>query len=60
MQEEGVNGNKDDSSEDDSLIVAFQYMRVNDNQTANGQYSDTEILLDTGSTMSVFKNKKSQ
>ena len=33
-------------------------MGLADKLASNGNYSDTDILLDTGSTMSVFKNKK--
>ena len=48
----------EDTSDDDSLVVAFQYMGLAANLANSGKYSDTDILLDTGSTMSVFKNKK--
>ena len=58
MQEENVREGNKDSSDDDSLVVAFQFMGMAAKLASNGQYSDTDILLDTGSTMSVFKNKK--
>ena len=58
LQEEDAVVNEDSTSEDDSLVVAFQYMEMATNLATNIQYSDTDILLDTGSTMSVFKNKR--
>ena len=39
-------------------MVAFQFMELAANLASSGKYSDTDTLLDTGSTMSVFKNKK--
>ena len=39
-------------------MVAFQFMGMATNLASSGKYSDTDILLDTGSTMSVFKNEK--
>ena len=39
-------------------MVAFQFMGLATNLASSGKYSDTDILLDIGSTMSVFKNKK--
>ena len=41
------------SDNDDSLIVSFQF-----EQGKEGKYNDTDMLLDTGSTVSVIKNKK--
>ena len=48
----------ENSESDDFLVVAFQYMRLSSNLAKCGKYTDTDILLDTGSTMSVFNNKK--
>ena len=58
MQGENIGARNEDSSDDDSLVVAFQFMGMAAKLATNRQYSDTDILLDTGSTMSVFKNAK--
>ena len=41
------------SDDDDSLIVSFQFI-----QGIKGKYEDTNMLLDTGSNVSVIKNEK--
>ena len=46
---------EDDSDSDDSLIMSFQHVYLNG---ATSRYSDTDVLLDTGSTVSVIKNRK--
>ena len=38
--------------------MAFQFMGLAGKLASSGSYFDTDTLLDTGSTMSVFKNKK--
>ena len=43
---------------DGSLIMSFQLMEIKEKFIKSGGYHDTDILLDTGSTMSVFKNPK--
>ena len=45
----------DDS--DDSLVTSLQYVSVAPT-TSSGRYCDTDILIDTGSTTSVFNNPK--
>ena len=58
LQEEDGEVENEDISDEDSLVVAFQFMGLATNLASSGKYSDTNILLDTGSTMSVFKNEK--
>ena len=50
-------GEESDES-DGSLIMSFQLMEIRDKFIKSGGYRDTDILLDTGSTMSVFNNPK--
>ena len=48
----------EDSERDDLLMCSFQFMNSTVNLDKGVSYSDTDILLDTFSTMSVFNNKK--
>ena len=41
------------SDDDDSIVVSFQFL-----QGKESRYSDTDILIDTGSTCSVVMNEK--
>ena len=43
----------DDGVEEESEIIHFSWSQIPE---YNNKYSDTDILLDTGSTFSVFKN----
>ena len=47
-----------ESDSDDSLVMAFQFMELSTKLAGGTNYADTDILLDTGSTVSVFNNKK--
>ena len=49
--EESDNSNK-------LLIMPFQFMCVNEKFSRSGGYHGTDILIDTGSTMSIFNNPK--
>ena len=45
-------------SNNDSIIVTFQFNQLHDKSRRlieDGLYTDTDIFLDTGSTLSVFK-----
>ena len=53
----GEDEDSESSGDNDLLVMAFQFMGLVTKLAASGSYTDTEILLDTGSTMSVFKNK---
>ena len=57
-EKESLNEEAENSDSEDSLVVAFQYMGLSTNLSQYGKYTDTDILLDTGSTTSVFNNKK--
>ena len=49
------------SLSDESVVVHFSWAQVNLNQQGNNQghgYTDADILIDTGSTFSIFKNPK--
>ena len=46
------------SDSGDLLVMAFQFMGLTTKLASSGNYSDTDIILDTGSTVSVFNNKK--
>ena len=53
--------NSDEEMSDDSNFVHFQWAQVGLNQLQGNRkntYKDTDILIDTGSTFSVFKNPK--
>ena len=45
------------SDSDDSLVMSLQYSQVA-HTVPTGRYMDTDILIDTGSTTSVFNNPK--
>ena len=58
-QEGNVNQEKNIESNNSSMIVTLQINQLNDSSrkvTEDGRYADTNILLDTGSTCSVFKS----
>ena len=41
------------SDDEDSLVMSFQYLHGGEDR-----YDDTDILIDTGSTVSMIRNKK--
>ena len=49
--------NESSGSDNDSLVMSFKFMGLATNLAHSGNYSGMNILLDTGSTMSVFKEK---
>ena len=50
---EDVTVNSDTDSSDESVLITYY-----NHMTEENKYEDTAILLDTGSTVSVFKNRK--
>ncbi len=60
VEEQQIHINEEDSS-DELVIVHFQWTQVTLNQQENRNtkiYEDTDILIDTGSTFSIFKIPK--
>jgi len=53
--DEDVNNGDNESSDKDSLCVEWAFSYYNNDVTSN--YSNEDILIDTGSTVSVFKNE---
>lgn len=49
---------EDTDSNDDSVIISFQYHQANSISKNLAACDDNSILIDTGSTYSVFKNDK--
>ena len=50
-----------DEISDESTFIHFQWMQIGLNQhhdTRRAAYKNTDILIDTGSTFSIFKNHK--
>ena len=48
-----------DDDSDDSLILSFQFLQdIKKRSVKNGNYKSTDILIDTGSTLSVFNNNR--
>ena len=44
---------------DNSIIMTFQYLRINNNKAVkSGKLNKDSVLIDTGSTCSVFNCKK--
>ena len=45
-------------SDNESIITTFQYLKINNNKAVkSGKLSNYSVLLDTGSTYSVFNYK---
>ena len=43
---------------EDSVVMSIQFIGLTAKLAVSRNYSDTDILLDKGSTVSVFNNKK--